>query len=129
MMNYAEIKFENDVLADILHVSEFGRYSLRFESAETLQPPRNSVDVLTMLFTLLEENPETPAGRVYMGNQTEILHRTMTELSGVIEAFVSIEVTVVNIAEDEEGNIIETKSVTNIAVTENEINETTEEEE
>lgn len=128
-MNRAEIKFENDVLADILHVSEFGRYSLKLESAETLQPPKNSVDVLTMLFSLLEENPDTPAGRVYMGNQTEILHRTMCSLSEVIGAFISIEVTVVNTAQDDDGNIIETKSVTNIAVTENATNETTEDKE
>ncbi|MCM1314995.1 MAG: hypothetical protein NC205_07895 [Prevotella sp.] len=127
-MNRAEIKFDNEVLADILHISDFGKYSLKFDTDEIIQPPRNSVDVLSMLFALLEKNPETPAGRVYTGNQAEILHRTMSNLSAVINAFGNIEVTIIITSEDEEGNIIETKSVTNIAVSETETkDESTEE--
>ena len=71
-----------------------------------------------MVFSLLEQNPETPVGKVYMGNQTEILHRTMLNLSEVINSFRNIEVAVVTTTEDEEGNISETKAVTKITVSE-----------
>lgn len=126
MKNYVEIKFENEILADILHISDFGKYSLKLDSVTPAQSPRNVVDVLSMLFLLLEKNPDTPAGRVYMGNQQEILHRTMLSLSEVINSFGNIEVTVTTTSEDDEGNLIEKKAVTNITVSETEASETAE---
>lgn len=118
MKNKAEIKFENQAFAEILHVAEYGVYNLTLETDSTLESPKSTVDVLSMLFRLLEENPESPAGRVYMGNQTEILHRTMISLPEVIEGFRDISVAIVTTTEDEEGNILETKAVTNITVSE-----------
>lgn len=126
MNNYVEIKFDNEFLADILHISDFGKYSIRLDTTEPLQSPKNAVDVLSMLFSLLEKNPDTPAGRVYMGNQAEILHRTMSNLSEVINSFGNIEVTITVTNEDAEGNITETKAVTNITVSETESSESTE---
>lgn len=117
-MNCVEIKFDNDILADILHISDFGKYLIKLDTERVIQPPKNAVDVLGMLFTLLEENPETPEGRVYNGNQAEILHRTVTNLPEVINNFNNIEIIITINSEDENGNIIETKSVTNITVTE-----------
>ena len=117
-MNCVEIKFDNDILADILHISDFGKYLIKLDTEEVIQPPKNSVDVLGMLFTLLEKNPDTPEGRVYIGNQAEILHRTMTNLPKVINSFNNIEIIITINSEDENGNIIETKSVTNITVSE-----------
>lgn len=118
MKNKAEIKFENQAFAEILHVAEYGVYNLTLETDSTLESPKSTVDVLSMLFRLLEENPESPAGRVYMGNQTEILHRTMISLPEVIEGFRDISVAIITTTEDEEGNISETKAVTNITVSE-----------
>lgn len=80
MKNRVEMKFENQAFAEILHIAEYGKYSLELETDEQVSSPKSAVDVLSMVFTLLEKNPETPAGRVYMGNQTEILHRTMLNL-------------------------------------------------
>lgn len=118
MKNKAEIKFENQAFAEILHVAEYGVYNLVFETDGELKSPKNTIDVLSMLFRLLEENPETPAGRVYMGNQTEILHRTMLNLPEVINSFRDIEVAVTTTTEDAEGNISEIKAVTNITISE-----------
>lgn len=118
MKNKAEIRFENQAFAEILHVAEYGVYNLTLETDSTLESPKSTVDVLSMLFRLLEENPESPAGRVYMGNQTEILHRTMISLPEVIEGFRDISVAIITTTEDEEGNISETKAVTNITVSE-----------
>ncbi|MDE6781119.1 MAG: hypothetical protein K2J40_06650 [Ruminococcus sp.] len=118
MKNKAEIKFENQAFAEILHVAEYGVYNLAFETDGELKSPKNTIDVLSMLFRLLEENPETPAGRVYMGNQTEILHRTMLNLPEVINSFRDIEVAVITSVEDSEGNISEIKAVTNITISE-----------
>lgn len=118
MKNRVEIKFENQSFAEILHVAEYGKYSLNLETDRQVNSPRSAVDVLSMVFTLLEENPETPAGRVYMGNQTEILHRTMLALSDVINGFRDIEVAVITTTEEENGNISETKAVTKITISE-----------
>ena len=118
MKNYAEISFENHAFAEILHVAEYGKYNLKLESSDKIESPKSAVDVLSMVFSLLEQNPETPVGKVYMGNQTEILHRTMLNLSEVINSFRNIEVAVVTTTEDEEGNISETKAVTKITVSE-----------
>ena len=117
-MNHVEIKFDNDILADILHISDFGKYLIKLDTERVIQPPKNAVDVLGMLFTLLEENPETPQGRVYLGNQQEILHRTVTNIPQVINDFNNIEVIITINTEDENGNIISTQSVTNITVSE-----------
>ena len=117
-MNHVEIKFDNDILADILHISNFGKYLVKFDTERVIQPPKNSVDVLGMLFSLLEENPETPEGRVYAGNQAEILHRTVTSLPEVINDFNNIEIIITISSEDDNGNIIETQTVTNITVSE-----------
>ncbi len=118
MKNCVEIKFENQAFAEILHVAEYGKYNLKLDTDEQVNSPRSAVDVLSMLFTLLEKNSETPAGRVYMGNQAEVLHRTMLNLSEVINSFRDIEVAVITTTEDDEGNIMETKAVTNITVSE-----------
>lgn len=118
MKNRVEMKFENQAFAEILHIAEYGKYSLELETDEQVSSPKSAVDVLSMVFTLLEKNPETPAGRVYMGNQTEILHRTMLNLSEVIDSFREIEVAVITTTEDAEGNISETKAVTKITVSE-----------
>lgn len=123
MKNYAEIKFENQAFSEILHVAEYGKYNLKLDTVESVESPKNAVDVLSMVFTLLEKNPDTPAGRVYMGNQTEILHRTMLNLSEVINSFRDIEVIITTTTEDAEGNILETKAVTNIQVSETTENE------
>ncbi|MDE5772693.1 MAG: hypothetical protein K2I06_13915 [Ruminococcus sp.] len=118
MKNYAEIKFENPVLAEILHVSDFGKYDLKLDTVVPAESPRNAVDVLNMLFVLLEKNPDTPAGRVYMANREEILHRTMNSLSDVIDRFSNIKVAITTTTTDEEGNTLETKAVTNITISE-----------
>lgn len=123
MKNYAEITFENQVFAEILHIAEYGKYNLKLESAEKIESPKSSVDVLRMIFSLLEENSETPAGKVYMGNQMEILHRTMLELPEVINSFRDIEVAITTTVEDIEGNISEIKAVTKITTSETTENE------
>ncbi len=123
MKNYAEITFENQVFAEILHIAEYGKYNLKLESAEKIESPKSSVDVLRMIFSLLEENSDTPAGKVYMGNQMEILHRTMLELPEVINSFRDIEVAITTTVEDIEGNISEIKAVTKITTSETTENE------
>ncbi|MCM1507091.1 MAG: hypothetical protein NC177_08160 [Ruminococcus flavefaciens] len=118
MKNYAEIRFENQPLAEILHICEYGKYNLKLDTVEPAKSPKNAEDVLSMIFALLEKNPDTPEGRVYMGNCMEILHRTMLNLSEVINGFRAVEVIITTSKEDEGGNIIETKAVTNITISE-----------
>ncbi len=118
MKNRVEIRFENPVLAEILHISNYGKYDLKLESDEPIESPKNASDVISMLFSLLEKNPDMPESRVYMGNQADILHRTVINLSEIINAFGNIEVVVISISEAPDGSEIETRTVTNITMSE-----------
>lgn len=118
MKNRVEIRFENPALAEILHIGDYGKYNLKFKSDEPIESPKNASDVISMLFSLLENNPDMPESRVYMGNQTEILHRTVLNLSEIIDAFKDIEVVIISVSEAPDGSEIETRAVTNITTSE-----------
>ncbi len=118
MKNRVEIRFENPALAEILHIGDYGKYNLKFKSDEPVESPKNASDVISMLFSLLENNPDMPESRVYMGNQTEILHRTVLNLSEIIDAFKDIEVVIISVSEAPDGSEIETRAVTNITTSE-----------
>ncbi len=116
MKNYVEIRFENPVLAEILDISKNGKYDLKLDTVEPAKSPKNVEDVISMLFSLLEKNPDTPESRVYMGNQADILRRTVLGLSDIVNAFGNIEVVITSTEKAPDGSETETRAVTNITV-------------
>ncbi|MDE6665049.1 MAG: hypothetical protein K2K14_02520 [Ruminococcus sp.] len=116
MKNYVEIRFENPVLAEILDISKNGKFDLKLDTVEPAKSPKNVEDVISMLFSLLEKNPDTPESRVYMGNQADILRRTVLGLSDIVNAFGDIEVVITYTEKAPDGSETETRAVTNITV-------------
>lgn len=104
LKNYAEIKFVNPVLIDILQhyaensvlatfVSESGEISMKFRLTEPQQEaPKSCEQVLSLLFALLESNSESPIGKVYEQNRTEILRETLLRLSHVLDGFGTVNI-------------------------------------
>lgn len=116
MKNCVEIRFENPVLAEILDISKNGKFDLKLDTVEPVKSPKNVEDVISMLFSLLEKNPDTPESRVYMGNQADILRRTVLGLSDIVNAFGNIEVVITSTEKAPDGSETETRAVTNITV-------------
>ncbi len=105
LKNYAEIKFVNPVLIDIFQhyaensvlasfVSENGEISMKFRLSQSEQEaPKSCEQVLSLLFALLESNSESPIGKVYEQNRTEILRETVLRLSHVLDGFGTVKLT------------------------------------
>lgn len=104
LKNYAEIKFVNPVLIDILQhyaennvlatfVSESGEISMKFRLTEPQQEaPKSCEQVLSLLFALLESNSESPVGKIYEQYKTEILRETVLRLSHVLDGFGTVKI-------------------------------------
>ena len=95
LKNYAEIRFTNAVLIDIFSryadnsamaemVAPDGTVHIRFRVNPPVDPPRDTEQLLSLLFALLESNGESAMGRVYMNHQRDILREVIYRLSHVI---------------------------------------------
>lgn len=102
--SYAEIHFTNPILIDIFSryadnsvmaevVSENGEFMLKFRTNINNEPPKCCEHVLSLLFALLESNPQSKIGRVYMDNQKAILSEIILRLAQVLDGFSSVRLT------------------------------------
>lgn len=98
LKNFAEISFTNPILLDIFghymknsvlasFVSESGAVNLKFRVNPPVDPPKNREQVLSLLFALLESNPESAAGQAYNEHMKEILRETLYRLAFVLDGF------------------------------------------
>ena len=104
--NYLIFKFTNAVFIEI-----FGRYAENSELAEfiaedgsvtmefrmvngVLNTPKTTEQFLSLMYVLFETNPESPAGRVYMAHQLDILRETVYRLNNVLCGFSDIHMTI-----------------------------------
>ena len=105
LKNYAEIKFTNAVLIDIFShyadnsamagiVSPDGAFRMKFRVTPPVDPPKDTEQLLSLIFALLESNAESPLGRVYMSHQRDILRETIYRLSHVIDSFSDVKMSV-----------------------------------
>ena len=111
--NYIELKFTNAVMLDIFSryaansdlaefVAEDGSIFMRFEMINgVFEPPKNCEEVLSILYILFETNPQSPAGRVYAANRTDILRETVYRLSRVLDSFSDVRMTIHSVTSDE----------------------------
>ena len=96
-----------------------GVIRLRFRTADEFEPPKGCEQVLSLLYALLESNPDTPMGRIYVQHQREILRETVYRLFMVLDGFSSVRMS--QISEDPvsgltnrtEFTLSQTKTVTN----------------
>ncbi|MBQ1518462.1 MAG: hypothetical protein IIZ53_01265 [Ruminococcus sp.] len=105
LKNYANIRFTNAVLIDIFShyadnsamaefVSADGSVDITFRIKPPVEPPKNSEQVLSLMFALFESNAESAMGRTYMAHQKDILRETVLRLSHVIESFSDIKMSI-----------------------------------
>ena len=104
--NYLVFKFTNAVFIEI-----FGRYASNSEMAEfiaedgsvtmkfkmingVLDAPKTTEQFISLMYIMFETNPHSPAGRIFMANQREILCETVFRLQQVIDGFSDIHMTI-----------------------------------
>ncbi len=103
LKNYAELKFSNPILLDVLShhipnsllatfVSETGMINLRFRITPPVEAPKNCEQVLSLIFALLESNTESPVGKAYAAKSADILRETVFRLSQVLDGFSSVKI-------------------------------------
>lgn len=96
--NYAEIRFTNPILIDIFSryadnsvmaelISESGEFVLKFKAYVESEPPKCCEHVLSLFFALIESNPQSQIGRIYMENKVSILSETIFRLAQVLDGF------------------------------------------
>ena len=130
MENYAKIEFTNSVLADIFGkysdsdalssiVGDNGTITVKLEANSDTETPQTCEQVLSLMYSLFEINPETPLGKIYMAHQKDILSETIYQLPDVIESFGNIVVEVNTVEEISEGNKNTKNTVTTIKRTKN----------
>jgi len=128
LKNYAEIKFTNAVLIDIFShyadnsalaefVADDGSVDMKFRVKPPVDPPRNTSQLLSLMFALFESDPESAMGRVYMANQKEILRETMYRLSHVIDSFSDVKMSINLSVPTEDGSGREVESHTEFTLT------------
>ncbi len=105
LKNYAEISFTNPILLDIFghymtnsvlasFVSESGIVSLKFRVNPPVDPPKSCEQVLSLLYALLESNPESAAGQAYNEHMKDILRETLYRLAFVLDGFGDVKMSI-----------------------------------
>lgn len=104
LKNYAELTFCNPILLDVFghymensvlatFVSQTGEINLKFRLNPPVEPPKNCEQVLSLLFALLESNPQSIAGQAYASQKLDILRETVFRLSQVLDGFGNVKLT------------------------------------
>lgn len=105
LKNYAVISFTNPILLDIFghymknsvlasFVSESGVVNLKFRVKPPVDPPKSCEQVLSLIYALLESNPESPAGKAYSEHMKEILRETLYRLAFVLDGFGDVKLSI-----------------------------------
>lgn len=103
--NFAVMEFVNPVIIDIFShycgnsaladiVSPDGNIKMRFHVSPDIITPTSAEQVLSLMYALLESNPDSPAGKVYVSHMTDILRETVYRLGQVIDAFRNVKMSV-----------------------------------
>lgn len=128
LKNYAEINFTNAVLIDIFShyadnsamaeiVGTDGAIHMKFRVKPPVDLPRNTLQLLSLMFALFESNGESPMGRAYMANQRDILRETMYRLSHVIDSFSDVKMSIHTAVPVGDGSGREAESYTEFTLT------------
>ena len=128
LRNYAEIRFINAVLIDIFShyadnsamaeiVAPDGTVHMKFRVKPPVDPPRDTEQLLSLIFALLESNGESPMGKVYIEHQREILRETIYRLSHVIDSFSDVKMSVYTSVPSADGSGREVESHTEFTLT------------
>lgn len=128
LKNYAEIRFVNAVLIDIFGhyagnpemaeiVAPDGTVHMKFKVNPPVDPPRDTEQLLSLMFALLESNGESSMGKVYIKYQREILRETIYRLSQVIDSFSDVRMSLHTSVPGSDGSGKEIESHTEFTLT------------
>ena len=112
LKNYAEIHTTNAVLIDILSryaensalaefVAEDGSINLKLSLTPPIDIPSDCEKALSFMFNVIEQNPDTTIGKIYLANQKDILHDVVCGLSRLMDGFSNIKITIHTTLPDE----------------------------
>lgn len=122
--NYAEIRFTNPIFIDIFSkfadnsvmagiVSENGEIELRFDNTDVpIGKPSCCEHILSILYALMESNPQTDIGRIYMENQTAILRETVSRLAQLLSGFSMVKLSVFTAEKRTDFTLSQTRTTT-----------------
>lgn len=112
LKNYTEIHTTNAVLIDILSryaensslaefVAEDGSINLKLNLTPPVDVPSDCEQAISFMFNVIEQNPDTTIGKIYLANQKDILRDLVCELSRLMDGFSNIKITIHTTLPDE----------------------------
>ncbi|MCM1007297.1 MAG: hypothetical protein NC485_05065 [Ruminococcus flavefaciens] len=112
LKNYTEIHTTNAVLIDILSryaensalaefVAEDGSINLKLNLTPPVDVPSDCEQAISFMFNVIEQNPDTTIGKIYLANQKDILRDVVCELSRLMDGFSNIKITIHTTLPDE----------------------------
>lgn len=112
LKNYTEIHTTNAVLIDILSryaensalaefVAEDGSINLKLNLTTPVDVPSDCEQAISFMFNVIEQNPDTTIGKIYLANQKDILRDLVCELSRLMDGFSNIKITIHTTLPDE----------------------------
>lgn len=112
LRNYTEIHTTNAVLIDILSryaensalaefVAEDGSINLKLSLTPPVDIPSDCEQAISFIFNVIEQNPDTTIGKIYLANQKDILRDVVCGLSKFMDGFSNIKITIHTTLPDE----------------------------
>ena len=112
LRNYTEIHTTNAVFIDILSryaensalaefVAEDGSINLKLSLTPPVDIPSDCEQTISFMFTVIEQNPDTTIGKIYLANQKDILRDVVCELSKLMNGFSNMKIIIHTILPDE----------------------------
>ena len=94
-------------------VSENGEIELRFDNTDVpIGKPSCCEHILSILYALMESNPQTDIGRIYMENQTAILRETVSRLAQLLSGFSMVKLSVFTAEKRTDFTLSQTRTTT-----------------
>lgn len=112
LRNYTEIHTTNAVLIDILSryaensalaefVAEDGSINLKLSLTQPVDIPSDCEQAISFMFNVIEQNPDTTIGKIYLANQKDILRDVVCGLSKLMDGFSNMKITIHTTLPDE----------------------------
>ncbi|MCQ2460244.1 MAG: hypothetical protein MJ081_07730 [Ruminococcus sp.] len=126
--NYAVIKFTNPVFIDIFgkcadnsdladFISADGAVSLKLNTSSAVEPPKTVEQALSIMFRLIDENPQSAVGKIFAESRNQILSDTVFRLGDILDGFTEINMSVHTFAETSENSDKTAETTTTFTMT------------
>lgn len=90
---------ENSALAEF--VAEDGSINLKLSLTQPVDIPSDCEQAISFMFNVIEQNPDTTIGKIYLANQKDILRDVVCGLSKFMDGFSNMKITIHTTLPDE----------------------------